>query len=153
MEIYRCPITVAEGGKQLEIPLLSTCTAVRGTYSTASRVEWERGEEGRFNFCDANNFRPLRRDPGSGIDLQNRFSRDMGSRERFGKRRDVKKGGKKEKRKKKGGEKNRTFFILDRFVSTLRLTVRPAPLQIPSAFRFVQINQTFREQDSYARHA
>lgn len=52
MEIYRCPITVAEGGKQLEIPLLST--AVRGTYSTASRVEWERGEEGRFNFCDAN---------------------------------------------------------------------------------------------------
>lgn len=56
MEIYRCPITVAEGGKQLEIPLLSTCTAVRGTYSTASRVEWEeeRGEEGRFNFCDAN---------------------------------------------------------------------------------------------------
>lgn len=28
-----------------------------------------------------------------------------------------------------------------------------APLQIPLEFRFVKINQTFREQDSYARHA
>lgn len=93
--------------------------------------------------------------PGSGIgdrspkQIFSRYGIERAIREAT---RRKKRGGKGKKGKKRGG-KNITFFILDRFVSTLRLTVRPAPLQIPSAFRFVQINQTFREQDSYARHA
>lgn len=156
MEIYRCPITVAEGGKQLEIPLLSTCTAVRGTYSTASRVEWEEERGRRAGLTFAMRTRQFSTpSPGSGIgdrspkQIFSRYGIERAIREATRR----KKRGEKGKKEKKGGEKNRTFFILDRFVSTLRLTVRPAPLQIPSAFRFVQINQTFREQDSYARHA
>lgn len=106
MEIYRCPITVAEGGKQLEIPLLSTCTAVRGTYSTASRVEWEEEREEDLTFAmRTRQFSTP--SPGSGIgdrspkQIFSRYGIERAIREATRR----KKRGEKGKKEKKGGGK------------------------------------------------